>query len=327
MSHTQVLLKTLFSLCLFSLCASHSYLAIPYPYSSPCRGCSVCPVDTRPPREIRNILNNAHLRTWRRKQVVTIKWTKNNHNGGFVRFSFVKISDSFNASAHNHFAFYQGCWEQGKYDCKGRECGTDKRKHGFHRSITVPSNLPDGVYNFAFMWYGGVEYTRQFGKFPDYVSCAYIRVRGGARLTGSVRPYFKAGDTGDFNHHGKCFTSATQQDLCRKGCPKKKAFYDIPNGFKKGQRPARIFASEYLWAGGRSQEGRKLWSYQLSEIWTLDDLSRHHKAHRDKGRTDNTVSRRTYCGSRAMGNCCLRIVPVIERTVWSQKESTWETLC
>lgn len=240
---SQILLHSFLFLCLFGICACHSYLRQPAPYSSPANGSRVCPDDDRPQGEIDATLKRARI--YRRGQVTSIKWTKNNHNGGFVQFSFVNYLDRFNATAHEHFAFYHGCWEQGRYHCTGDDCGTDKRGAAFRRTITIPDNIPDGLYTFALNWYGGVLFNRKLGKFPDWVSCAYVRIRGGVPLKKSFQPYFSAGDTGKYKHKGMCLTSSIEPGECLNGCPNKPAFHDISKDFKDGKKPVPILASEY----------------------------------------------------------------------------------
>lgn len=240
-----VWLAFFFTLSIASLVHSHSFLTTPHPYSKWCRSCTVCPSEARNPSGRHHTRNNP-VATWSRGQEVNIKWAKNNHNGGFVRLSLLNVDDTFNASAHNHFAFYYGCWEQGLFNCKGKqECGADNNGRAFQRVITVPDNIPDGIYTFAFMWYGGTHFRRKRGLFSDYTSCAFVRIKGGGMVQKSCQPFYEAGKLGKFAHNGMCLTVANTPGQCLHGCPEKPVFYDTPKSFKDGNKPVPIKATEY----------------------------------------------------------------------------------
>lgn len=116
---------------------------------------------------------------------------------------------------------------------------------GFHRWITVPNNVPDGVYAFAFLWYGGIDYRRKVGKFSDYSSCSYVRVEGGERLESSLQPFFDAGDVSKYVFRGMCLTSATRPGECRRGCDHKPCFHALPDIFRVAHQPEAITAGDY----------------------------------------------------------------------------------
>lgn len=141
----------------------------------------------------------------------------------------------FDRHAHSKAAFYYGCWEQGLHRCYGKkECGSDKKGEAFERVITIPDVLPDGDYVLSLIWYGGLEYTRQKGKFSDYTSCAFVRIQGGYRMRWRFTPYFDAGDTGEYKHGDECLTSATYAGQCTAGCDKTQAYYAKPYPFRFG---------------------------------------------------------------------------------------------
>lgn len=131
--------------------------------------------------------------TWERGQRVTIHYSKNNHEGGFVRLTMVPIDEMNMKSVHDIMAFYFGCWSSGGYSCNDheyhRDCGFDLDNLAWKTDITVPTIYPDGVYVLGWTWYGGGE---TFGSFGDYYDCSYVRIRGGP-LTESHTTIFEPG--------------------------------------------------------------------------------------------------------------------------------------
>ena len=151
---------------------------------------------------------------WKRGQKVTIEWHRNNHKGGFYRRSLVPVDKMFDTKAHERFAFEYGCWSQGSFQCgKKPECGTDQHGGAFRNTMTVPSTLEDGDYVLAQVWYGGFDFRRDHGRFPEYTSCAYIRIKGGARLVQSQSIVFEGGDEKGAPK-GICYTTQTFLDEC-----------------------------------------------------------------------------------------------------------------
>lgn len=65
------------------------------------------------------------LETYQRNQEVNVAWARNNHQGGFVRFSIVpqQLSDNFKAFEKKKSIIQYSCWET---TCKGAtEWGPD----------------------------------------------------------------------------------------------------------------------------------------------------------------------------------------------------------
>lgn len=53
------------------------------------------------------------MTTVQRGQNVLMKWTRNNHFGGFSRFTLVPKSQRMVKHVHDRFAFHFSCWEAG----------------------------------------------------------------------------------------------------------------------------------------------------------------------------------------------------------------------
>lgn len=234
--------------------SAHSFFTYPEPYNR-CDGeaISSCPV-VRPKHRFavrggRCMHYFTSVRqpaaTWKRGQRVRIKWARNNHYGGFIRLSFVPVNKMFSKNAHDKFAFYFGCWEQGLYKCSGVDhCGTDQRNGAFSRKIKIPKVLPDGNYVLAMVWYGGLDFRRQVGLYADYSSCSYVKIKGGTKKF-RYKPFFAAGNTRPFKSFGMCYTSGRWPGQCGKGCHRQPAFFAKPYPFHIGKTPTAIKWSDY----------------------------------------------------------------------------------
>jgi len=162
--------------------SSHSYLTNPRPRSDFSGGCRVghptnleqftfnCPG----PCENMGAIDNSVTATWQRGQTVEVRWSKNNHRGGFVRWTIVRKEDMMNRQSHADLAFAYSCWDSQQVGCQNDfECGTDQQKVAFKEFIRVPPIYPDGEYILGWAWFGGD------GDLADYHSCANIRIQGG----------------------------------------------------------------------------------------------------------------------------------------------------
>ena len=214
---------------------AHSNFNSPFPYNSQsCRSNESWCIRACPP--IRSSGNGKARNTpqspsaeWRRGQTVTIEWHKNNHFGGFYRRSLVPVDKMFDPKEHERFAFEYGCWSAGSFKWgKKPECGTDQHGRAYRNTMVVPSTLEDGDYVLAQVWYGGFDWRRDHGRFPEYTSCAYIRIKGGASIASSQPIKFEGGDE-EGAPAGKCYTTQTYLDECGgKDCSKNKVTAQAP---------------------------------------------------------------------------------------------------
>lgn len=144
--------------------------------------------------------------TWRRGEHVEIRWTKNNHNDGFVRLSLVPLDEMWSKQEHQRYAFYYGCWSDQEFYCneyeKHRDCFYDRENKGYKTQVAIPSVVPDGVYVLGFTWYGG---GRVFGSFGDYYDCSYVRIKGGS---------FSELAEATFASSGSCYASVDRLGVC-----------------------------------------------------------------------------------------------------------------
>lgn len=226
---------------------SHNWLTKPEAYNKrfptgDCRGAgctNACP-QILFPDEMRNTPNRPGA-YWRRGQVVKVAWARNNHHGGLFRLSLVPVPKMHQRGAHATFALEYGCWESGEYDCgkEGDPCGTDRKKKAYRRYVKIPTVFVDGDYVLGYVWYGGLHFKKKHGQFPDFYSCAFVRIKGGKRVGGWHQPKWNAG-YGDKVVKGRCLTSSTSVGLCgNRGCKSRKSFLGVSSLFK-GSPPKGI---------------------------------------------------------------------------------------
>eukprot|EP00178_Gracilaria_changii_P000009 TRINITY_DN0_c1_g3_i1.p1 TRINITY_DN0_c1_g3~~TRINITY_DN0_c1_g3_i1.p1 ORF type:complete len:359 (+),score=66.40 TRINITY_DN0_c1_g3_i1:1689-2765(+) len=148
--------------------------------------------------------------TWQRGSYQTIHYSKNNHEGGFVRVALVPLDERMRVEAHDALAFHYGCWSTGQYYCdakqKHRDCGFDLDNLAYKMTVRVPTTHPDGVYVLGWTWYGGGTVSSDFG---DYYDCAFVRIQGG-ELSDSYQAVFEPGP----ERHDSCIASVNRLGLC-----------------------------------------------------------------------------------------------------------------
>lgn len=255
---TTIIFSVLFVFLLGTFVDAHSYLLKPRAAIAgfnprECKGlaCKACPPMNPDPRKMNNSAGDPEA-TWSRGQRVTIRWAKNNHVGGFIRFSFVPLNKRSDPIAHERLSFYYGCWEQNQHTCSPtQDCAADNNNVALRRSITVPRYLPDGVYVFGFLWFGGVNFMGTASQFADYPSCSFIRIRGGKRLLRNDEPYvpwFAAGPLRQFRVRKSCLTYTEKPRFCTKaapGCRGMPVFRGVPTIFQNGKSPPAIIKRYY----------------------------------------------------------------------------------
>ncbi|CAN8071063.1 unnamed protein product [Agarophyton chilense] len=173
---------------LLALANGHSFLTVPMPISTveTCRvggnpGWLAFCGGPCPDFNFRYDMRPEHpAAEWQRGSEQTIHYSKNNHDGGFVRLSLVPLDERMRREAHDALAFHYGCWSEGEFSCKRteqhRDCGFDRDNLAYRVSVVVPTTHPDGVYVLGWAWYGGGTVTSDFG---DYYDCAFVHIRGG----------------------------------------------------------------------------------------------------------------------------------------------------
>lgn len=185
--------------------------------------------------------NNPSL-TVRRGSTVTFHTLKNNHIGGFSRWSLVPLYQKYNSAAHNRLAFLYTCADPRPTSCRSatrrRDCNYDRNNLFFRHSVRIPPVYPDGVYVLGWVWYGG---GARWGSFGDYYDCTYIRIAGGP-LANSYRPTFAPGPA--ISRVGsRCRATVDRVGICwREPCPGGGRFTRPlkPWQFSQGRKPALL---------------------------------------------------------------------------------------
>lgn len=141
----------------------------------------------------------AVVTTWERGEKVNVRWTRNNHENGFVRLALVPRNMRMSFDAHNKYVFHYSCWSSNRALCDADHCGTDD---DIYQTDAIVPPVPDGHYILGWTWYGGYGGSddRRY-NFGDYWSCANIWVSGGSDVV-SEPPF----DTR--------FNSGTKEDAC-----------------------------------------------------------------------------------------------------------------
>ncbi len=150
---------------------------------------------TCPPGGNKNI-----LATYSRNQLASVSWARNNHQGGFVRFSIVKqeFSGISGAFEKKKSIIQYNCWET---DCSGAsEWGDDGGKPAFtnmcHSKLKIPTYLSDGTYTLQWMWFSGWGAFTDKNPIQTFISCADVKISGGPLTTysGKTCVPFRGGD-------------------------------------------------------------------------------------------------------------------------------------
>lgn len=98
--------------------------------------------------------------TYARGQRVRVRWARNNHEGGFVRWSIVPVGSMMDAVVHEQMAFQWGCWSAGRFACRpgahrNKYCIDDALGkpvgHAYEDHIRIPRVYPDGDYVLSFV--------------------------------------------------------------------------------------------------------------------------------------------------------------------------------
>lgn len=135
--------------------------------------------------------------TWARGDTVPLRWFRNNHEGGFVRWSLVPAARSGDQAAHDAAAFAYGCYTVNRYKCtpeeEVRHCGGDNTGSGARYEARVPTNVPDGEYVLGWTWYGGYN-KPDIGTFEKLILC--VSRDGGWRGTAAAGWFWVRGRVG-----------------------------------------------------------------------------------------------------------------------------------
>jgi hypothetical protein len=153
-----------------------------------------------------------------RGAVLDIRWARNNHPGGFVRFAWAPTGSTTNAQ-FDSYAYRFECFEKGP-NCipsgpgQTGDASTDTQT-GCGTNITVPAYLTDGAWTLQWAWFGG------YNQLGDYYSCANYQVSGGETLNANDITYgsptyhvFAGGDVANPNAQSCQFRNTDRLHQC-----------------------------------------------------------------------------------------------------------------
>ncbi|PVU88836.1 hypothetical protein BB559_002780 [Furculomyces boomerangus] len=198
--------KTILALSAFSsLCAGHGMLSYPPPrgnkeWFGTCAAGAGCKGPCDSPKSESQAQSPYFKQTnFQRGQNVTVKWNRLNHPGGFVRLAIVPFEDSDSWDDFNNNVI--------KYTCYETNCGPDDPNDntfgdlagpgnaGCSTTMTIPENLPDGLFTIQWIWYGGgIYYGEVDTSFGEYYGCSDVNIKGGPTSKSRQQPQFVGGD-------------------------------------------------------------------------------------------------------------------------------------
>lgn len=231
-------------LSLIADCLSHTFLITPPPrYNNLC----IPSVDnsnccrTRPPFA---------TTTYQRGQIINTEWGRNNHVGGFIRFSLVPLSQSDIPNIFNNNSNVI------QYNCYAPQCvgtnnnffnadppGTPFNGNKCSMRLKIPDWLPDGDYTLQWRWHsGGDNYNMKHLGLRDFVSCHDLKIAGGSFNLKPSCPVFIGGDASNPNLNACEFfrwndiNTCTQEFNCFSWYAKAppKAIMDCPSNILPG---------------------------------------------------------------------------------------------
>lgn len=149
----------------------------------------------------------APVHKFKRNETVTVVWPRNNHRGGFVRFSLVPRILRMSKTAHDKLAFRYSCFEADQFDCEEDHCGTGKSL--YRTDLQIPTSFEDGEYVLSWAWFGGLAGNKSF--FGDYYSCAHVKLSGGP-ISHNYQPLFIPGKRTVYT--SECRSSVDRLGIC-----------------------------------------------------------------------------------------------------------------
>jgi len=194
MANSQLVLALMVVLCA-SYAIGHSYVTKPTSRTNQkqtttgCRGpACLGPCDTTAAKA------KTKATTISRGASINVQWPRNNHAGGFIRFSWTQTSGSdVHANFDNgvqeiHCHEIGGCKPDNANDPNGGDSGpADGSVNPCQTTISVPLYLTDGTWTLQWAWFGGAF------ALGDYYSCVDYVISGGA-VGSKQAPIFYGGD-------------------------------------------------------------------------------------------------------------------------------------
>ena len=142
--------------------------------------------------------------TYRRGDIITLSWGKNNHNSGHIRVYVVPLSQSDDYGSYNKDSLVQtncympDCVGANNSPFNGDPSGTPFNGLLCNINFQVPQWLSDGDYTLRWLWSSGGD---SFGLINlglvDFASCHDFKIYGGGNAPKPSCPLFIGGDSAD----------------------------------------------------------------------------------------------------------------------------------
>ncbi|TMW61431.1 hypothetical protein Poli38472_012622 [Pythium oligandrum] len=186
-------LAVLASSAMVAQVAAHGYMSIPTPRSK----------DTFSDMENKGACDRSQpgkVTEFKAGEEITVEWTRNNHLGGFIRYSMVPRNQA-NKAAFDKGTFFYTCRETNctLKQCKDKWCGDDagSKDHQIKCSskVKLPDYLEAGDYVLQWTWHSaGSSYGNVGWNTGNYKTCADIRLTTSGTGSKPKCPPFVGGD-------------------------------------------------------------------------------------------------------------------------------------
>lgn len=165
--------------------------------------------------------------TYTRGQIVSTNWGRNNHVGGFIRWSIVPLtaSDTLGVFDNDSNVFQYNCYApqcvgNGGGFFAGDPPGTPFNGIRCSMNIQIPTWLPDGAYTIQWRWHsGGDSFNIRNLGLVDYVACHDFNVNGGTLASKPQCPLFIGGDASNPNANSCEFFKWNDINACTRDKP------------------------------------------------------------------------------------------------------------
>ncbi|TMW61437.1 hypothetical protein Poli38472_012628 [Pythium oligandrum] len=173
---------------------AHGYMTVPTPryngtFSDP-TDINACDSDTP-----------GHVTEFKSGEEIYVEWTRNNHIGGFIRYSIVPKGEIWPKSNFDKNTFYYTCRETNcdLKQCKGWDCPDDPGSIDYQikcsTKVKLPDYLPAGDYVMQWAWHSVGSSENHIGwSTGTYKSCADIRLTTSGTGSKPKCPTFVGGD-------------------------------------------------------------------------------------------------------------------------------------
>jgi len=165
------------------------------------------------------------MKTYQRGTEIPTAWWRNNHVGGFIRYSIVPIAqsgsqDAFDANPLNYECNQVGCsatyggsspnnWNGGD------SAGSKGWSNACSGKFKIPYYLPDGQYTVQWVWFG--QGNGQSANSP-FQACIDLNISGGPTGSQPKCPLWQGGDLSEAGDNVCSYVSVnnpTYQGVCK----------------------------------------------------------------------------------------------------------------